>query len=238
MEYSLVSIGRPAAEVNHAAGTTGIRMKLDDKRPRSARPGASRERKLIDAAEKLFLGKGYHATTMDEVASAAGVSKKTIYLTFPSKEALFKALVHARRAPIFAPVVTQGPAEQILIETLRKSVQFIVSPKEIGMCRLVAAEGASSPALARLFHDEGKPGQLAVEQCLADLARRGEIAIDDAHEATLMLLGMAMGVMHIGLMLGVRRSPTKREIEQHVRKAVHVFLRGTARDVPRRPSAR
>ena len=217
-------------------------MKLDHQRPRSTRPSASatpRERKLIDAAEKLFLKKGYHATTMDEVASAAGVSKKTVYLAFPSKEALFQALVHARRAPIFAPIVTEGPAEQILVETLRKSVQFILSPKEIAMCRLVAAEGASTPALARLFHDEGsKQGQLALEQCLADLARRGEITIDDAHEAALMLLGMAMTVMHIGLMLGIRRSPTKREIEQRVREAVHVFLRGTARTAPQRPPAR
>jgi TetR/AcrR family transcriptional regulator of autoinduction and epiphytic fitness len=203
-------------------------MKPDDRLAPRRMP--ARERKMIDAAEKLFLKKGYHATTMDEVASAAGVSKKTIYLTFPSKEALFQTLVQARRAPIFAPVDTSGPAEQVLVETLRKSVQFILSPKEIGMCRLVAAEGGSTPALKRLFHDEGsKQGQLAIEHCLAEFARRGEIVIDDPYESALMLLGMALSVIHIGLMLGIRKSPTKREIERQVHDAVRIFLRGTAR---------
>jgi TetR/AcrR family transcriptional regulator, mexJK operon transcriptional repressor len=207
-------------------------MKLDRQPSRSVLPGglgAARTRKLIEAAEKLFLKKGYRATTMDEVAAFAGVSKKTIYQAFPSKDALFAALVHARRSPFFAPVDTSAPAEQLLTETLRSTVQFMLSPREIAMCRLIATEGAASPGLAKLFEDEGsKRGGFALERCLADLAARGEIVIEDAHEAALMLVGMALGVMHIKLMLGLRRSPTRREIDRQVREAVRVFLRGTA----------
>src|SRR5882762_1549236 len=90
-------------------------------------PRAERDRRLIDAAERLFLRKGFHATTMDEVAAASSISKKTIYQAFESKEALFHALVQTRRAPIFAPIATDGPAAKILTEALRTSAQFVLS---------------------------------------------------------------------------------------------------------------
>jgi TetR/AcrR family transcriptional regulator, mexJK operon transcriptional repressor len=205
-------------------------LKRPSRLPRSAPQTAPRDRKLLDAAERLFLRKGYHATTMDDVAAAAAVSKKTIYQAFASKEALFRALVQARRAPIFTPVPIDGPAEQVLTNALRTAVEFILSPKEVAVFRLVAAEGAATPALAQAFYDEGsKQGQFAVEACLAALAKRGDIEIDDPLEAAHMLLGMALGIIHIALLLGVRRSPTKSEVEQLVQKAVHVFLSGTTR---------
>jgi AcrR family transcriptional regulator len=199
-------------------------------RPSRSTSAATRERKLLDAAERLFLRKRYHATTMDDVATAAGISKKTIYQALASKEALFRALVRARRAPFFEPVEIEGSAEEVLTDALRTAVQFILSPKEIGVLRLVASESGTTPALAKAFYDEGsKQKQFAVEQCLAALARRGDITIGDTHQTALMLLGMALSVEHIALLLGVRRSPTKAEIERMVRNAVQVFLHGTAR---------
>lgn len=209
--------------------------------PRQARtsrpeaPDSPRDRKLLAAAERLFLRKGYHATTMDEVASAAGVSKKTIYQAFVSKEALFRALVQARRAPFFAAVATDGPADEILIDALRVAVDFILSPKEVAMVRLIASEGASTPALAKAFHDKGsKQQQFALEQCLEALVRRGEIEIDDVHETALMLIGMALGVQHIVLMLGVSRSVSRSQIDRQVRESVRVFLDGVATKQARR----
>jgi AcrR family transcriptional regulator len=47
---------------------------------------------LVDAAEKLFVQKGYENTSIDEVARAAGLTKKTLYQYFESKEDLFYAV--------------------------------------------------------------------------------------------------------------------------------------------------
>jgi AcrR family transcriptional regulator len=47
---------------------------------------------LLDAAQQLFLAKGIGATSIDEIAGAAHVAKGTVYLYFPSKEALLAAL--------------------------------------------------------------------------------------------------------------------------------------------------
>lgn len=53
---------------------------------------AARRDQIIAAAAGCFARAGYHATTMADIAEAAGVSKGTPYLYFPSKEALFIAL--------------------------------------------------------------------------------------------------------------------------------------------------
>jgi TetR/AcrR family transcriptional regulator, repressor for uid operon len=53
---------------------------------------AARRDQIIAAAAECFARAGYHATTMADIAEAAGVSKGTPYLYFPSKEALFIAL--------------------------------------------------------------------------------------------------------------------------------------------------
>lgn len=53
---------------------------------------SSRRARLVRAARELFLERGYERTTMAEVAAKAGFSKRTVYLDFPSKDALFGAV--------------------------------------------------------------------------------------------------------------------------------------------------
>src|SRR5450830_523849 len=66
-------------------------------RRKEARPG-----ELLDAALDLFVEKGFAATRVEEVAQRAGVSKGTLFLYFPSKEDLFKAVVRENISGRFA----------------------------------------------------------------------------------------------------------------------------------------
>src|SRR5580698_11182054 len=52
--------------------------------------------KILEAAKPLFLASGYTATSMDDVAAQAGVSKTTLYKRYPSKAALFAAVISAQ----------------------------------------------------------------------------------------------------------------------------------------------
>ena len=65
-------------------------------RRKEARPG-----ELLEAALALFVEKGFAATRVEEVAAHAGVSKGTLFLYFPSKEDLFKAVVRENIAGRF-----------------------------------------------------------------------------------------------------------------------------------------
>ena len=64
-----------------------------DAPPRRERRKEARPGELLEAALSLFVEKGFAATRVEEVAARAGVSKGTLFLYFPSKEELFKALV-------------------------------------------------------------------------------------------------------------------------------------------------
>jgi AcrR family transcriptional regulator len=64
----------------------------DSSSPRQRRKDA-RPSELLDAAMALFVEKGFAATKSEEVAARAGVSKGTLYLYFPSKEELLKAVI-------------------------------------------------------------------------------------------------------------------------------------------------
>ena len=75
--------------------------------PRRERRKEARPGELLEAALDLFVEKGYAATRAEEVAVRAGVSKGTLFLYFPSKEELFKAVVREN----LARTVTEGASE-------------------------------------------------------------------------------------------------------------------------------
>src|SRR4051812_7678749 len=77
------------------------------RRRKEARPA-----ELLDAALALFVEKGFAATRSEEVARAAGVSKGTLYLYFPSKEELLKAVIQH----YIANEVAAGAEEAAAIE--------------------------------------------------------------------------------------------------------------------------
>jgi AcrR family transcriptional regulator len=60
---------------------------------------------LVDAAARLFVERGFHATSVDQVAAEAGYTKGAVYSNFDSKEDLFFA-VYERRAKDFVRKIT------------------------------------------------------------------------------------------------------------------------------------
>jgi len=77
--------------------------------------------KILEAAKPLFLASGYTATSMDDVAAQAGVSKTTLYKRYPSKAALFAAVISAQTersslewdTAIFAGNTIERPVQRI-----------------------------------------------------------------------------------------------------------------------------
>ncbi len=59
----------------------------------------TRPTELLDAALEVFAERGFAAARMEDIAARAGASKGTIYLYFPSKEAVFEALVRQAIVP-------------------------------------------------------------------------------------------------------------------------------------------
>jgi AcrR family transcriptional regulator len=81
-------------------------------------PAARRREQLLDVSLELFAEKGYHQTSMNEIAEAAGVTKPVLYQHFESKEQLYLQLLRdvssqMADAVLKATAQAEGPREQV-----------------------------------------------------------------------------------------------------------------------------
>src|SRR5260370_13477499 len=80
--------------------------------------------RLLETADRLFYGQGLRATGVDAIAAEIGISKRTLYNHFPSKDALIVA--YLRRRLRLVPTSTKPPAQQILDDFERLERAFAV----------------------------------------------------------------------------------------------------------------
>lgn len=198
---------------------------------------AARLAALIAAAEAVFLEKGYHAATMNDVAKAAGMSKKTIYELVASKVELFFSILSDHHEKITFPTPKPGASvADILTANLLALGRFLLDPAQIALIRLILAEYTHSPDLGRVFmRSRLVKAKARLEDALASVAREQGVPEAEAKEGSAMLFGMALGEFHIGTLIGFRPPPSRQALEQRVRRAVEIFLAGVC---PAEPSLR
>ncbi len=144
-------------------------------RRKEARPG-----ELLEAALDLFVEKGFAATRVEEVAARAGVSKGTLFLYFPSKEELFKAVVReniVRHQSEGAEEIArfEGPSAALLEHLMLEWWRRYGATKAAGISKLVMSEASNFPDLAQFFQQEVvAPGHAMVAAVLQRGVDRGE----------------------------------------------------------------
>ena len=127
--------------------------------PRWRRRKEARPREIVDAALTVFGERGFAAARLEDVAARAGVSKGTLYLYFPNKEELFKAVVREAILPnldmaerLLAGAL--GPSFAVLETLLTLFATRILKSRAGAIPKLVIAEAGNFPDLARFYHDE------------------------------------------------------------------------------------
>jgi TetR/AcrR family transcriptional regulator, regulator of autoinduction and epiphytic fitness len=119
-----------------------------------ARRNGSREA-IVEAAERLFLDRGFGAVSMDELASAAGVARRTVYNQFTSKEEIFREMllrVSAQLETALPPgIETQGDVEEVLRLVAHMILQLHKRPEYLGFLRMVVADSRQFPWIAEDF---------------------------------------------------------------------------------------
>lgn len=124
--------------------------------PRAVAPARLTDRKraaILEAAVAEFRASGYEATSMDRVAASAGVSKRTVYNHFPSKEALFTRIVEAMlergEGELALPYRADAPLREQLAELVRRKLRLMHEPDFVDLARVAIAAGVQFPELAR-----------------------------------------------------------------------------------------
>ncbi len=174
--------------------------------PRRREQAAETRRQILRAAKDLFERDGYAATSMATIASAAGVSLKTVYLVFETKSGLLRALWHlllrgeqdhvpVGQQPWYQAVLDEpDPARQLRLN-MRNS--RIVKARAGPMLEVIRGAASADPDIAALwariqteFHDN----QRAVVQSLAD---KDALAADlDVVSATDILWALNHPALH------------------------------------------
>ncbi len=132
---------------------------------------------ILEAALACFRERGFAATRLEEVAARAGVTKGTIYLYYPSKEELFKAVVRGQLLPnlerLEAALAGPGPAADLLEFLFTVWARDVLTSSISVLPKLVLAEAGNFPELARFYLEAVVHRGLGL---IAAVLRRGILA--------------------------------------------------------------
>ena len=197
-------------------------------RRKEARPG-----ELLEAALDLFVEKGFAATRVDDVAARAGVSKGTLFLYFPSKEELFKAVVRENIAGRFAEWNTEletfvGNTSEVLIYCYQVWWERIGATKASGITKLMFSEAQNFPEIAQFYQQEViLPGRALIRRILQRGMERGEFRQMDLEYGTYIVLAPMMFLMLWNNSMGPCALPDENfSPEQYIRSQIDNILHG------------
>eukprot|EP01037_Dinobryon_pediforme_P011268 gene11268-11354_t len=187
---------------------------------------------IIAVAAEAFAQEGYGATSMATIAARLGGSKATLYKYFPSKEALFEAVMGRNCERVLAPLRDLRSSDSDDLEQLLTGfgARFLAKIYEAGALdvhRLIHSEGARFPELAEVFFRAGP--NAVVEELRATLGRfadAGQVACDDLALAAGQFLGMLRGDWHMRFAVGIRPAPDADEIARQASHAARIFVHG------------
>ncbi|HEX9470187.1 MAG TPA: TetR/AcrR family transcriptional regulator [Bradyrhizobium sp.] len=203
---------------------------------RRTRPrGEVRRSQILDAATEIFLENGYGGATIDLVVERAGASKATVYSFFGGKDGLFAAIVEERVERILSafgdPEVVHADVPHALTHIAQRYMEVAMAPDAVGFNRLIIADGARFPELARTFFQLGPDrthAQLA--GMLSVWCDRGVVRLDDPKLAAVQFLDSVGGDLHRRAMAGILPKNLRAAIQRSIDHAVQIFWNGIRAD--------
>lgn len=203
-------------------------------RPSTGRPTREqallRREALLECALDSFLEYGFEQATMEQIATAIGMSKRTVYSYYGDKEALFRAAVERAIERYTVPrsaldAVDRGDLEQTLRAVGRLRVANVASHVSTTLQRILAAQSHRFPDLFNAAFARGAgPTIDFLRDLFARHQARGEISVADPDRAAIAFLSL---VVSGPARLIVAGSPlSEDEIEARISFGVELFLNG------------
>jgi AcrR family transcriptional regulator len=176
---------------------------------------AEREAAILEAAFTEFATNGFAAARLDDLAARLGIAKGTLYLYFPSKEALFEAAVRRRLAEPLAAIEAQAmtaaegrDALSALFNVIAVLGRAFRQPDSLALLRLLVSEAHRFPQLGALYHRAvARRGLAAIRRVLEAGEARGELRAGAARELPQLLVAPLLQAALWRLIFGPARIP-------------------------------
>jgi AcrR family transcriptional regulator len=192
--------------------------------------GKDARSRLVEAATSEFLAQGYGQANVGRIATAAGISKKTVYKHFDSKldllHAVMQASMVAKLVDIGSYDIEMEPRER-LVAHLNAFAELAFSPDGIRSYRLFMSEGARFQEMARLYI--GAISLFGIEPLARDIAAyvsANKLSVEDPVLAARMLMAMVFAEPMRDAGLGVAEPLMAAESTKLIEAAVTLFLHG------------
>ncbi|MGP3533657.1 TetR/AcrR family transcriptional regulator [Microbacterium sp. RD1] len=187
---------------------------------------------ILEAAEGLFLRRGYAATSMVDVAEEAGVSKQTLYSNFAGKRELFAAVIGRRSAVEFEvpdEVFSSGDLRGILVELGVVFLRHIYSPGQIELFQTVVAESRQFPELGSLMLSGPfvETPHVLID-VLRERAEAGELHFAEPALAPALFTSLLKADVHSRLLFSQPADTSPARLRALAESAVDIFLHGVA----------
>jgi AcrR family transcriptional regulator len=187
--------------------------------------------RILEVACELFLAGGYGSTSIEAVAARAGISKRTLYHRFDDKPALFTAVVHEiieriRPAP-GVPLIEGATLRDVLRRLAGMILRAALSAPAMALHRLVMAESARFPELARAVHGDGSTREAIalIGGLLAREFRDPRFSAENRAFAAEQFIHMVVAVPQRRAM-GFGAPMTAAELKEWADRSVDLFLDG------------
>ena len=188
-----------------------MEQEAQEKRGRGGRPPAGREgdveARLLAAATKLFLERGYDGTSCDQVAVDARAGKASIYARYANKQALFSAVVNNMLARSFEQddVAVETPLRERLAAVGMRMLTDALHPDAVALLRLVVTE------LPRFAQGGSRADQLVWQAGVRRVAKAIALADPGRVDAA---IGAAERFIEVAVMPAVMRAMLGEPAEQ------------------------
>jgi AcrR family transcriptional regulator len=200
-------------------------------RPPQAFVGAVEER-ILDAAKKVFLERGFEGASIEEIAEVARAGKPTIYSRFPGKEALFVAVVARKVAETtnsYESIVPTGATiEERLASIAVAILRNVLVADTVGLIRAIVAEARRFPDQAASVHRLGRERATeVVAQLLGELPESDKLpafAADRRAATTRHFLELILPPLIMRALFGEDLTALRAEVGSHVARQVAFFL--------------
>lgn len=188
-----------------------------------------RNLELLDKTLDLFLEKGYERTSIEEIAAAVGMAKRTVYSLHGNKKTLFMAALTRAIDNWIVPVQTlhdseSDDIEESLLRIGKILLDNILTPQGLRLLRITNAESSHMPEISLYTYQSGTGPTLGY---LADFFTRcgpKGMKRKEAEQAALAFLYLVVGGPANMMAWGM--DVDRPQLNQHIRYSVRLFLHG------------
>lgn len=182
---------------------------------------------ILNAAETLFFQQGFEHTSMDQVASLAGVSKRTVYNHFENKDVLFQAIlvfmfekVRKDNAVLFN---SDKPVNEQLTQIAEQEVALLTSKEFLKVAKVAFMQMLQQPDLAKSLANNSMGCMQDLVAFLEQATLAQKLQVEDAEFAAKQFVYQLKSLIFYPLLYGFEQQDSKANAEV-IRQTVKMFL--------------